>query len=316
MSSRSKRKPRIGISIGDPCGIGPEVTAKALRSRRIRSALEAVVFGDESHKSLFSGNVEFHVVTRLSAKDLRPGRPTPKAAAAQLHYIDALIDAAKAGHLDGMCTAPVSKEQIIRLGVPFLGHTEYLAKAFNVEVLMLMDGPRLKVALATNHLPLSEVSLALNAARLSQQMALLSQSLTPLLGHKPRLAVCGLNPHAGEGGQLGLEEVKIIAPAISKARQRGVDANGPFPADGLFAQWKNTPFDAVLAMFHDQALCVTKALDFQKTVNVTLGLPLPRTSPDHGVAYNIAGQNRADAIPMVEALWKAQAMAQKTLRKR
>ncbi len=320
MTARRARRPRIAISLGDPSGIGPEVTAAALASSRVRRECIPLVFGDASFAAPGLVRLEampaapperptLCAVTALAAKDRRPGAPSRAGGRAQLRYIDAAIEAAQRGLVDGLCTAPVSKEQITRAGVPFMGHTERLAEAFGVEVLMLMDGPRLKVALATNHLPLSRVPRALKAEKLVEQLLLLSLGLSPSLRRKPRIAVCGLNPHAGEGGLLGQEEVRIIAPAIAWARARGVDCHGPFPADGLFAQVGQRRYDAVLAMFHDQGLVAAKALDFERTVNVTLGLPVPRTSPDHGVAYGLAGKRRADPTPMVEALLKAAALA-------
>src|SRR5215813_12776733 len=162
-------------------------------------------------------------------------RPSPEGGIAQLAYVRALVDSAKRGEVDALCTAPVSKEQISNSGVPFRGHTELLAEAFGCEVLMLMDGPRLKVALATNHLPIAEVSAALEGPRIVDQLRLLSRSLTPLVGRKPRIAVCGLNPHAGEGGLLGREDVTIVGPAVRAARRAGLDCVGPLAADGLFA---------------------------------------------------------------------------------
>ncbi len=248
-------------------------------------------------------------VTELSAKDRLPGKPTRNGGKAQLAYVTAAVDAALRGELDALCTAPVSKEQITRAGVRFMGHTELLAEAFGREVLMLMDGPRVKVALATNHVSIRDLPDALQKRRLVAQLQLLSASLQPVLGRRPRIAVCGLNPHAGEGGLLGDEEVRTIAPAIALARRRGVDCTGPWPADGLFARPDHIPADVVLAMFHDQALVVAKALDFDRTVNVTLGLPVPRTSPDHGVAYALAGKGKASAEPMVAALLKAAQLA-------
>src|SRR5262249_39926770 len=188
------------------------------------------------------------------------------------------------------------------------GHTELLADAFGVEVLMLMDGPRLRVALATNHVPIADLPRSLSEPRLVAQLQLLSRTLRPLVGRKPRIAVCGLNPHAGEGGLRGTEEGEVIRPAIEKARAQGVDCQGPFAADGLFAQ-EARQFDAVLAMFHDQGLVAAKSMDFERTVNVTLGLPVPRTSPDHGVAYSLAGRGKASAEPMAHALLKAAQLA-------
>ncbi|MEW6435377.1 MAG: 4-hydroxythreonine-4-phosphate dehydrogenase PdxA [Myxococcota bacterium] len=301
-------KPRIGISLGDPSGIGAEVTWKALADARVRRALTPVVFGDahESPRPGTRGPLRFHAVSQLAAKDRRPGRPTRAGGLAQHAYVTAAIAAAQAGEVDALCTAPVSKEAITKAGIPFVGHTELLAEAFGCEVLMLMDGPRLKVALATNHLPLAAVPKALSVPRLLSALALLDRTLTPVLGHRPRIAVCGVNPHAGEGGVLGTEEVRVIAPAIAQAKRRRLDVRGPFAADGLFAKAAGGfPFDVALAMFHDQGLVATKTLDFARTVNVTLGLPVPRTSPDHGVAYDLAGKNRADPQPMIHALLKA-----------
>jgi 4-hydroxythreonine-4-phosphate dehydrogenase len=168
-------------------------------------------------------------ITELPAKDRAPGKPSRAGGKAQLAYVRAAVESALRGDLDALCTAPVSKEQITRAGVRFVGHTELLAESFGREVLMLMDGPRVKVALATNHLALRDVPGALEKRRLAAQLQLLSASLQPVLGRRPRIAVCGVNPHAGEGGLLGDEEVRVIAPAIALARRRGVDCTGPWP---------------------------------------------------------------------------------------
>jgi 4-hydroxythreonine-4-phosphate dehydrogenase len=311
--------------MGDPSGIGPEVLAAALEDPAVAGALVPIIFGDgpslERMASLRSlprlqpseltatSGAALVLVSALAEKDRRPGKPSRAGGRAQLAYVRALVDAAKAGTVDALCTAPVSKEQILRTGTRFFGHTELLAEAFGCEVLMLMDGPRVRVALATNHLPLRDVPKALSVGRLTAQLQLLSAALKPGLRRPPRLAVTGLNPHAGEGGLLGDEEVRTIAPAVARARRRGVDCTGPLPADGLFAHPERMPFDAVLVMYHDQGLVVAKALDFDRTVNVTLGLPLPRTSPDHGVAYALAGTGQASALPMVSALLKAAELA-------
>ena len=312
----------VGISAGDPCGIGPEVTAKALADSRVRRRILPVVFGDAHALSVGRGWQRVALplksrpevptlveVSALAERHRRPGKPTAESGRAQYQYIRAAIDAAKAGWVDALCTAPVSKEQISRAGIPFMGHTEVLAEAFGREVLMLMHGPRVRVALATNHVPLARVPEILRTGKLLEQLALLSSSLSPLIGRRPRIAVCGLNPHAGEGGLLGREDVEVIRPAVEKARARGLRVDGPLPADGLFAQADRMPYDAVLAMFHDQGLVAAKALDFDRTVNVTLGLPVPRTSPDHGVAYDIAGKHRASAAPMIAALLQAADLA-------
>ena len=321
-----RTRPVVGISLGDVSGIGPEVTAAALALPAVRRALTPVVYGDGPTLARFAEFEHYArreagaqgraagptciAVTQLAEKDRGPGKPRRAGGRAQYAFIDAAIQAAKRGELDALCTAPVSKEQISRAGIPFMGHTEVLAAAFGVEVMMLMDGPRVRVALATNHVPISALPALLTADRLVSQLRLLSRSLEGPLARKPRLAVLSLNPHAGEGGLLGREEVEVIAPAIARARALRIDAHGPFAADGYFA---NLPMmkrhDAVLAMFHDQGLIAAKALDFERTVNVTLGLPVPRTSPDHGTAYDLAGTGRASAVPMREALLKAALLA-------
>jgi 4-hydroxythreonine-4-phosphate dehydrogenase len=317
----------VGISLGDVSGIGPEVTAAALALPRVRQALVPVVFGDGPTLERFAlfgryaratpqtlGRVAgptVCVVTQLGEKDRVPGKPTREGGRAQYAYVTAAIAAARSGQVDALCTAPVSKEQISRAGIPFMGHTEVLAEAFGVEVMMMMDGPRVRVALATNHVPLSALPRLLTVEGLTAQLKLLSRSLEPVLGRKPRIAVLGLNPHAGEGGLLGREEVEVLTPAIRRARAARVDAHGPVPADGLFARPDSIPYDAVLAMYHDQGLIPAKALDFERTVNVTLGLPVPRTSPDHGTAYDIAGKGQANRVPMVEALLKAAQLARR-----
>ncbi|QQR45004.1 4-hydroxythreonine-4-phosphate dehydrogenase PdxA [Myxococcus xanthus] len=319
--------PLVGISLGDVSGIGPEVTAAALTKPSVRKVLVPVIFGDGPTLARFPafrryvrvepsalGRVEGPTVvevTRLAEKDRVPGKPSREGGRAQYAFVTAAIDAMRAGHVDALCTAPVSKEQISRAGIPFMGHTEVLAEAFGVDVMMLMDGPRVRVALATNHVSLADLPRLLTVDGLTAQLKLLSRSLEPVVGHKPRIAVLGLNPHAGEGGLLGREEVEVIGPAIRKARAARVDAHGPIPADGLFAKPDEVGarYDAVLAMYHDQGLIPAKALDFERTVNVTLGLPVPRTSPDHGTAYAIAGKGEASCVPMVEALLKAAQLA-------
>jgi 4-hydroxythreonine-4-phosphate dehydrogenase len=299
---------RVGISLGDPSGIGPEVTFKALRNLKVRRGLSPILFGDASQQTSARG-LDFRVVSRLAPQHRKPGLMTRAGGRAQLDYIEAAVAAAQRGELDALCTAPVSKEAITKGGHPFSGHTELLAEAFGVSVLMLMKGPLLSVALATNHVPLAQVAQAITKVKLVQQLMLLDASLYTLLHRRPRIAVCGLNPHAGDGGVLGREERTVIAPAIRAAQAKGLDVSGPFAADGLFATARHFAYDVALAMFHDQGLVATKTLDFERTVNVTLGLPVPRTSPDHGVAYDIAGKNKADPTPMVCALLEAAAFS-------
>ena len=297
--------PRIGISAGDPSGIGAEILSKALAQPELQQTLKPVVFGDASLAPLLPGYVELHTLSRLPPGDRKPGAPSVAGGKAQLAYVEAAIAAAKNKTLEALCTAPVSKESIVRAGIAFVGHTEWLAAAFECPVLMLMDGPKLRVALATNHVPIAEVAQALKVETLVAQLQLLSSNLQALLGRPARLAMLALNPHAGEGGLRGEEEQRTLIPALEQASRLGLSCEGPFPADSFFAKLAAQPFDAVLAMYHDQGLCVAKAIDFENTVNVTLGLPLPRTSPDHGVAYDIAGHNQANPRPMLQALLRA-----------
>jgi 4-hydroxythreonine-4-phosphate dehydrogenase len=199
-----------------------------------------------------------------------------------------------------------------RAGFRHSGHTDYLAEALGAPaVLMLLAGPSLRVGLATVHRPLRQVARELSTAGLVESLKLLDRGLREWFGlPRPRIAVCGLNPHAGEGGLLGSEEIEVIAPAVRRAARLGLAVSGPFPADSLFATVaRHRRFDAVLAMYHDQGLGPLKALDFERAINVTLGLPQPRTSPDHGVAYDLAGQGTADPTSMIEALRSAASMA-------
>ncbi len=215
------------------------------------------------------------------------------------------MDAVRSGQAQALCTGPVHKGLLAKAGFKHAGHTDFLRERFGVRrVVMMLAGPRLRVALATVHIPLADVSRSLTRRGLVEILTILDSSLRRDFGiAKPRIAVTGVNPHAGEDGLLGSEEQRIIAPALARARRLGIDAAGPFPADSLFArQLRSAEFDVILAMSHDQGLGPLKAVDFERAVNVTLGLPSPRTSPDHGVAFDIAGRGIADPTSMSEAL--------------
>lgn len=251
-------------------------------------------------------HVEFRTVSELPKSARVPGRSSRLGGRAQLAYVDAAIASAQVGDAQAICTAPVSKSAIAQSGTPFVGHTEHLARAFGCEVMMLMAGPRLNVALFSNHVSIRALPRLVTRTAVSRKLRFLSNAWRQLHGQAPRIGVCGLNPHAGDEGLLGDEELRAIAPGIESARRAGVRAFGPFAADGLFSKFSSgAPFDVVLAMFHDQGLVAAKALDFELTVNVTLGLPVPRTSPDHGVAYDIAARRTASPEPMIQALVKA-----------
>jgi 4-hydroxythreonine-4-phosphate dehydrogenase len=320
--------PRIAVSLGDPSGIGPEVTAAALALPAVRRALTPLVFGDErawtrACKLVGAPDRLERVglasqargpalvpVSSLAERDLRPGRPTAAGGHAQLAFFERAVGAVLEGHAGGLCTAPVSKEAIARTGVAFTGHTEVLAERFHARVLMLLAGPRLRVAVHTTHLALADVAGRIDTAGIVEDLALLDRGLRQAFGiRRPRIAVCGLNPHAGDGGLFGDEEERLIAPAIRRARARRIDASGPHAADGVVPRAAAGEFDAVLAMYHDQGLVAFKVLHFDDGVNLTLGLSKPRTSPDHGVAYDLAGTGRARCASMREALLLAARLA-------
>jgi 4-hydroxythreonine-4-phosphate dehydrogenase len=231
-----------------------------------------------------------------------------------LKIIDRAIDATRGGEFDAMVTAPVQKSVINQAGIAFTGHTEYLAERTGAAAVMLLATGELRVALATTHLPLKAVSAAITIDSLCATAATLAGELTRGWGiREPRIAVCGLNPHAGEGGYLGDEEIRVMAPAIKLMQARGIRACGPLPADTAFVPQVLAGFDAVLAMYHDQGLPVIKHAGFEHAVNVTLGLPLVRTSPDHGTALDLAGTGRADVRSLLAAVRLASRLAAQRL---
>ena len=244
------------------------------------------------------------VVSEPLAVPSAAGHPDPRNARYVLRLLDLALDGVLAGEFDALVTAPVQKSVINEAGIGFSGHTEYLAqRAGGGPPVMLLASGELRVALATTHLPLARVSGALSIESLVRTTRTLDSALREWWGiARPRIAVCGLNPHAGEGGHLGDEEIRIIAPAIARLREAGIQAHGPLPADTVFVPQVLARFDAVLAMYHDQGLPVIKHAGFERAVNVTLGLPLVRTSPDHGTALDIAGSGRADPASLKAAV--------------
>jgi len=285
----------IGITLGDPSGIGPEIVAAALRDL---PGLDVVVFGDPA----LSDAKQLVEVTQLLPEDRVPGRPTAAGGAAQVAYLEAAIEAAKAGQIQALVTAPISKTQAKAAGLDFPGHTELLAARFGAaENAMMFAGPRLKVVLATIHAPLAAVPTLLTPAAVARAIFLGAEAMVRDFGvERPRIGVLGLNPHAGEAGLFGREEDDVIRPGMEAARTRllaaGIQATlrGPLVPDAAF----RGPYeddDLFVAMYHDQGLIPVKLIDFEDSVNVTLGLPIVRTSPDHGVAYDIAGRGLARA---------------------
>ncbi len=290
--------------MGDPLGIGPEVVVLALTELRVRVALDPVVFGDRTtlERAAALRGVTFEA--RLVQVGALSEKPSPaEAGAAALEYVERAARTAIAREAKGLCTAPLSKERVALRAPGFVGHTELLAKMASARTAMMMAGPRLRVALATTHLSLADVPRKISAEQIAFVAELAARELRERFAvARPRVAVCGLNPHAGEGGLFGDEEARVVAPAIERARRAGVDASGPWPADGVFPRAARGEFDVVVALYHDQGLVPAKLLDFTETVNVTLGLPFVRTSPDHGTADDIAWQGKADPTPMISAL--------------
>ena len=295
---------RIAVSMGDPLGIGPEVVAAALATPAVRSAAEIVVHGDartlQRAADLRGAALECEIVQIGS---LEPDPAPREAGASALEYVRRAAQACMDGQAGALCTAPLSKQRVALRERGFVGHTEYLAALTGARVAMMMAGPRLRVVLATNHLSLAEVTRSLTSGQIAFVAGLAARELRQGWDiAAPRIAVCGLNPHAGDGGIFGDEDERIVTPAIEQAQAAGVDATGPWPADGLFPRAARGEFDAVVALYHDQGLIPAKLLDFQSTVNVTLGLPFARTSPDHGTADDIAWKGKADPQPMISAL--------------
>ena len=287
----------IALTSGEPAGIGPEICARV--ARQPPGGARLVVIGD---RSLLAGCAEVEHVPL--ARPAVPGRLDPANARYVLATLDRAIRGCLSGEYDAMVTAPVQKSAINDAGIPFTGHTEYLAeKAAAPHVVMMLVGGGLRVALATTHLPLSEVPQNISIEGLKAALRVLDVDLKKRFHiPSPRILVAGLNPHSGEGGHLGREDIEVIAPAIAAAAKEGIAASGPIPADTLVVPGRLQGADAVLAMYHDQGLPVLKYASFGRGVNVTLGLPFVRTSVDHGTALDLAGTGRADPGSLAEAV--------------
>ena len=298
---------RIGITIGDPAGIGPEVVRTALAETTRVPGVDFVVYGAPA----FFEPRDFELVDVLPGvdfSDLEPGRADTRAARLQHTAFLRAIEAAKTGAIDGIVTAPWTKSLLRTIGEEPTGHTELLAEAFDApDCVMMLAGDRLRVTLVTTHVALHAVPDLVTRDRITSVARTTATELRRSFGlAEPRLAVCGLNPHAGEQGTMGTEDAETIAPAVDDLRREGIDAHGPFPADTLFAKFRDAqPYDAVVCMYHDQGLIPLKTLHFGASANITLGLPIVRTSVDHGTAYDIAGRGVADAGSMRYAIQTA-----------
>jgi len=284
---------RIAITAGDPNGIGPEVLVRALAAVPPHG-WEPVVFGPVSalQRAAELTGEAFRATLRDSGGEL------PEALA-----LDRAVDACLAGDCSALVTAPIHKRRLLDAGFPHVGHTEFLAHRCDTDVVMAFGGGQLRVALLTTHLPLAEVPGAIRPADVARVARQFHRGLERYFAvSNPHIALCGLNPHAGEEGKLGSEDAQVLAPGVEMARADGVDLVGPLPADTVFARALRGEFDGVVACYHDQGLTAVKAVDFGRSVNLTLGLPFLRTSPDHGTAYDIAWQGRADPSSMIAAL--------------
>jgi 4-hydroxythreonine-4-phosphate dehydrogenase len=312
----------LAISLGDPAGIGPEVIAKCWDNRDSFGLPPFVAIGDpRSVAAVWDGPIEMvddprqadaafdyglPIIQLNVPRDDVPGHPSVAGAHTSLDALEMAVGLARSGSASAVVTGPVSKEQLYAIGFQHPGQTEFVAERCGVapgNVVMMLAGPSLRTVPVTTHIPLSEVSAQLSSALIESRGRAAWRGLQRNFGiAEPRLAVSGLNPHAGEGGELGREEIELIGPAIAALAAEGWRVSGPHPADTMFHARARANYDAALCMYHDQALIPIKALHFEDAVNVTLGLPIVRTAPDHGTAFDIAGQDRADPRPMAAAI--------------
>ena len=328
----------LAVSLGDPAGIGPEIIAVAWARREAEALAPFFVVGgagvlasaahslgislpverisDPSHAAqVFARALP---VLGLEDEPFRPGEPTENGARLALHSLEHATGLALEGKAGALVTAPIAKSELAKVGFDHPGQTEFLASACSLDqrdAVMMLAGPSLRAVPLTVHCALAEVPGRLSVELICHRARIVARALQRDFGlERPRLAICGLNPHAGEDGRFGDEEQRIISPAIEALRDEGYEVSGPHPGDALFTPRARTTFDAALAMYHDQALIPLKALDFDEGVNVTLGLPIVRTSPDHGTAFDIAGKALADPGAMIAALRMAGEMAQRRAR--
>ncbi|QHL86058.1 4-hydroxythreonine-4-phosphate dehydrogenase PdxA [Nibribacter ruber] len=322
-----KYKAKIGITIGDIAGIGPEVVLKTLADNRILHHCTPIIYGTGAavnfyRKQLGLENFNFQIIPASDQALPRkvnvvncleeeitftPGTPSAETGALARAALLKAAEDLKAGHIEAVVTAPIDKDNTQGEGFQFPGHTEFFTQYFDApESLMFLVADKLRVATATGHIPVKEIAGRITPELLIRKLSILDSSLRKDFGiQKPKIAVLGLNPHAGENGLLGAEEAEIISPVIEQLKAKGNLVFGPFPADGFFGTRSYQKFDATLALYHDQGLIPFKTLAFERGVNFTAGLPVVRTSPDHGTAYNIAGQGKADETSLREALFTA-----------
>ena len=314
--------PPLAVSLGDPAGIGPEVIAKCWDNRSAFDLTPFVAIGDprsvtavwdgpielieDPHEADSAFDVGMPLIQLAAGQEDIPGQPTVAGAHCSLDALELAVGLARSGSASAVVTGPVSKEQLYAIGFSHPGQTEFVAERCGIaasNVAMMLAGPTLRTVPVTTHLPFVEVAENLSSALIESRARTVLRGLQRNFGiAEPRLAISGLNPHAGEGGQLGREEIDLIEPAIAALRAEGWRVTGPHPADTMFHETARARYDAALCMYHDQALIPLKAIHFNDGVNVTLGLPIVRTAPDHGTAFDIAGQDLADPRPMAAAI--------------
>ena len=335
-SSQKQNAPVIGISIGDFNGVGPEVIMKALEDHRMLKYITPVIYADNQIFSFYrkhfnKQHFNYHLtdsadkirhrkinVVNLKAEEIHvdPGKQDPESGKYAIKSLKKTIEDLKAGLIQAIVTAPFNKESIQSEDFQFPGHTEYLTKESGAqESLMMMVSDFLRVGFVTGHIPLKEVSNKLTKELLKTKLTIFEESLKKdFTIKKPKIAVLGLNPHAGENGLLGEEETRIISPVINEMKENGHLVFGPFPSDGFFGAHTQKGFDGILAIYHDQGLIPFKQVAFADGVNYTAGLTLIRTSPDHGTAFSIAGKGTADETSMRNALFLAKDIVQRRVR--
>lgn len=321
------QKPRIGITLGDYNGVGPEVVIKALMDNRVLNLVTPVLYGSGKVISFYKKllNIEEFNYSQVRNKgqfapksvnvincwddtlEINPGRASTESGKAAFVALKQASEELKEGMIDALVTAPIDKHTIHSDAFPFRGHTEFLTQFFGAsESLMFMVSDKLRVGIVTEHIPVKDIATSMSQEKLEAKLNVMEQSLRKDFGIlKPKIAVLGLNPHAGDNGLLGEEEDKIIRPVISDQKNKGKLIYGPFPADGFFATGAHFKYDGVLAMYHDQGLVPFKSIAFEDGVNFTAGLPVVRTSPDHGTGYAIAGKNQAHEGSLREAIYQA-----------
>jgi 4-hydroxythreonine-4-phosphate dehydrogenase len=303
---------KIGITMGDPAGIGPEIIAKALTKSRINRLTKFLIIGDrwvfdkatrpQGHKVI---SIEFIDVKNVPRKNFRFGKVRPEFGQAAMEYLRMAVELIKGGEIDCLVTAPISKQAINLAGYKYNGHTEFLAKVFSrkkQDLVMMLLNKYLKISLVTRHLALNKISSALDKQAIYKTIMITYNALRDYFAiNKPRICVAAINPHAGENGLLGKEEIRLISPAIKRV-SRIKNIAGPLPADTAFSAARRGKFNAVVAMYHDQALIPLKILDFDSGVNLTLGLDFVRTSPLHGTGFDIAGKDVANPASLIAAI--------------